>query len=918
MDAPTASPNISINTTPTYYVARIDIEGEGSGYNKPPKIVITPIGPAPTEPAEAISRIRGGAVNEIDVTKYGKGYSQTPCVRVVSDDLDPAVGTGAEVSVTLDGADTGGDPRTGIVYWEVEQGETSLRLYCRDGITQVSDTQNRPGFTVSYYTGTGSGGTGTGATVKINAFGVIWRQGSEMVNEDPCATGSGIKRAQAPDVEVESFGSGYSPSDEVTLILERAPCGLTPPNPCKLVIKGYTLGHPKCPNESSLTSLNPWRSRKVTGISVTNPGSMYLRAPEVDAGSFGTLTATSNCSGEVTGVTDADKALIGTTVLFPPGLSVRGSTEAKATAIVRATLRGTYQCYYRYVNDTVPEEEGGPLYSSLSPVTEVDCGDGASELTWSYASPPSGFSVELWRTTSNQATTLFRVAKIGGGDSFGSTTDTLSDWELVDADRDGFQVMPILLPNGELNANRFGVPPSNFAVGVMFQDRMWMGVDTTGKEPNTLRLSEADEPESMPDVNEIILQSNLRSTDYLTALIPYAGAMICCQSRHSHRLTYVSQPLIDAAVFLLAYRGCINQRCWDIYEGVIYAMDSQGVYSMNAQGNVENLSLGLDNLWQGEIDMSLREWFMVRADRKLNVLRVNIALKGDGSQKYPTRQLVYSFDYKSWWEERYPTELTAGADCRTDDGELALVYGTSRGALRQLSSGLTDLADDSVSSVTITDRGRGYRKPPKITAPGGHGAEFEAGINPDGEITGIVIKHPGTGYSPGPLTIEPPESGGRQAVASFTVGSGSAPVHWSFRSGCFEYVTDAQDKKGGETQSRHCSVTYQPTTGDCELRLQGFYNNAKYPRSNVVRRDRGAGFVHSDEIPAAVLNMKSTPQQDAEAHGVARALFAGRVLDDMTGSDRHVSIALSGKQDGSGPVSIHQVDVYGVNSKGGE
>jgi hypothetical protein len=199
----------------------------------------------------------------------------------------------------------------------------------------------------------------------------------------------------------------------------------------------------------------------------------------------------------------------------------------------------------------------------------------------------------LWRTTSNQATTLFRVAKLSGDDAFGSTTDDLTDWEVMDPGREGFQAMPVLLPNGELNANRFGVPPDNYSVAVMFQDRLWLAGDTGTENANTIRYSEVDEPESMPDVNELLLQSNLRASDYITALIPYAGALIVAQSRHCHRLTYVAQPLIDASVFLLAYRGVLNQRCWDIFDGRIYAMDDQGVYSMDPQGNVESLTLGL-------------------------------------------------------------------------------------------------------------------------------------------------------------------------------------------------------------------------------------------------------------------------------------------------------------------------------------
>lgn len=596
--------------------------------------------------------------------------------------------------------------------------------------------------------------------------------------------------------------------------------------------------------------------------------------------------------------------------------SALGPAVAEATVVARAHLRGVYQCYYRYKDPTIPESEGGPLYSNLSPVTEVDTGEGRQHIVWSYTAPPAGQHVELWRTTSSQALTLYKVATITSG--FGAYTDSLTDWELLDADRAEFAGLPILLPNGELNANRFGVPPNNYSAGVMFQDRLWMAVDTGGSNPNTLRYSETDEPESMPEDNEIVLQSNLRASDYITALIPYAGALLVMQSRHCYRLTYVSQPLVDTGVFLMAYRGCLNQRCWDIFEGRVYAMDDQGVYSVDPNGNVENLTLPLYDIWRDKIDYSLRTWFSVRADKRNALLRVCVAIKGDGSQKFPTRMFVYSFDYKTWWEERYPEELTCATEVRLNDGQTALVYGTSGGKLRTLSTGLLDLATGAIVAVTITNPGRGYKRPPSITASGGHGAEFECGINADGQITGIVIKYPGTQYVNGSLSIGAPGDGGVQATATYTVSTAAMPVHWSFKTGCFEYTNDSQDKRGGQTQSRHCSVTYQPTPNTCDLLLKAYYNNAAYPRSNVAARDRGTGFRHSDTVPAAVLNMKALPLQEAESHGVARALFAGRALDDMLGTDRHVSVALSGKQDGGGRIVLHNLDIYGVNEKGGE
>lgn len=934
VDAPTIAPTIAKSATIRYYVARIDIEDAGEGYNRPPVVNITTNGGAPTSAATALARINQGSINAIDIANYGKGYDQTPSVTFSE---SGTVGSGLAITANLEAGYPSGDPASGIVYWEIESRppDSAFNLY-NNAAAYLCTVHSSPmaevtdgGYTC--WVADAVGGTGTGAKVRVELLGL---KVAGATGGPPCCEQPKVANiTSANGIGVQAFGSGYSATDEVTVIVAFTRSSIAGvPNCssaqliCPLVLKGYGRAHKKTPKTlQELSAASRFKSKPLSSFTISNGGTMYLRPPTCNllpyTGSAKDGGTVAECRVSTAGVVtaiDPDGKLRDQRFLWPPaqGDLISNVGGAKATAVVRPHLRGKYQCYYRYVNDSVPTSEGGPIYSNLSPLTEIDCGEGATSITWTYTAS-AGKSVELWRTTSNQSTTLFRVAKIGGAGAFGSTTDDLTDWELINTKRTGFQAMPILLPNGELNANRYGVPPSDLAVGVMFQDRLWMAASTNGTAPNTLRFSEADEPESMPDVNEIVLQTNLRDTDYITALIPYAGALVVCQSRHCHRLTYVAQPLADLGVYMLAYRGCYNQRCWDIYDGKIYAMDDQGVYSLDPQGNVEDLSLGLFDYWVNKIDSSLREWFYVRVDKRMGVLRVGVAVDGDGSTKYPTRQLVYSFDFKTWWEERYPAELTCASEVRTADGGVRLVFGTSGGNLRELNSGLTDLAESSIATVTITNKGRGYKQPPKITAPGGHGAEFECALDTDGSITGIIIKCPGTQYTNGSLTIEAPPSGGSQATATYTVANDTRPIHWTFKSGCFEYTSDAQDKRAGEAQSRHCSVTYQPTANQCFLNLKAYYNNAKYPRSNVVRRDRGTGFVHSNEIPAAVLDMQATPLQEAESHGVARALFAGRVLDDMQGADRHVSIALSGKQDAAGPVSIHTLDIYGVNDKGG-
>lgn len=764
-----AAPQITVDTTDSFYVARIDILDGGGGFTKPPQLTVA----APSDPngkqAKAVCRIANGQISEVEVTDHGSLYGDTPAV---------SVGT------------------------------------------------------------TGTIGTGFAAT---------------------------IQTAEIPD-------SGNTP-----------------------------------------------KFHRVKGVTVTNPGSGYAVPPQTrikDANGF----VVGGLQLGVSGGQVFSKA-IPTAIGSPPltleiGDSVSGTPNGAGNllAIMRATFRGKYQCYYRWVDESVPKSEGGPIYSNLSPVSEVDAGHASSGLTWNIPeSPPAGAKVELWRSSSNQATTLYKVATLSGTATF---VDQINDNELTNPDRDGFSAMPILLPNGELNANRFGVPPNDFAVGVMFQDRFWMGVNTDNTQPNALRFSEVDEPESMPDVNELLIQQNLRAGDYITALIPYAGALLVCQSRHVHRLTYVSQPLIDVGIFMLAYRGCLNQRCWDIYEGRAYVMDDQGVYSLDPQGKVDGLTIGLDDLWQTKIDWNKRDWFIVRADRKLNTLRCSVAYHGDAG-KYPTRQLCFSLDYKAWWEERHPVSLIGSTDCRTKQGNVALLYGTAQGKVYRLGHGLMDDAIGAVSGVTLLDPGRGYKRPPKITASGGSGAEFTCSLNSDGQIAGIQVRHCGHGYAAGRLVIDPPDAGGVQAVADFSVRDGEMPVHYSFRSGNMEFVSDAKDPRAAGENTRQVSMVYGPTKNQSNVYLETYYNGASYPRSNVARRDRGVGFVNSDEVPAAVLDMQATPIEAAESHGVARALFAGRTLSDMDGSDKHIAVGLSGRQDSAGQVVIHSLDIHGVSPQGG-
>jgi hypothetical protein len=211
------------------------------------------------------------------------------------------------------------------------------------------------------------------------------------------------------------------------------------------------------------------------------------------------------------------------------------------------------------------------------------------------------------------------------------------------------------------------------------------------------------------------------------------------------------------------------------------------------------------------------------------VIRIFVSFDGDEG-KYPTRQIVYDPDTKSFWMEEYPQVFSSGCEVRDSTGSLVSYLGSGSG-LHQLGTGLTD----------------------------------------DG-----------------------------------------SPVSWKWKSGNMAFITDETAKTGGQQNPRTASVIYQPTADSCLLNLQCYYNGSSQPRQAVARRDRGVGFIHSNETPDAFVDMISFLHEDAPANGIARAVFAGRTIADFQGNDTHIAIGLHGEQTEAGPVVIHQIDLQGV------
>jgi len=626
------------------------VDGMGRGIRWPGGAAsVQPIGlhkPAVAPVVTAGSTSAGKRVSSIQMVDGGRGYSSVPTVTI-----------------------SGGTPT---------RPATAQALIVNGSVVGVRVSDPGSGYqsnpTVSF-----SGGLGSGAAFGVGVNGVI--SGLRITNRGSGYVQSGT---QAPTIAVNTSNglTGFVGSvvvngdglvDSIQVINPGSGATTTPT---------FTIGAGTGSGAAAAGDV----TYSVVSVSATSAGSGFFTAPFITVrpaatdpfGGGAELEATVNTAGEIASVTVAR----GGPYTAPPTALI-ADTHARAQASVAEPMRGKYLCAIRYIDNTDPEV-GGPFASSISHLVELEAGTGSGQVLWTFAHPyvdDRVTAMELWRTSGDQAVVLFRVATIQKTDPNWATTytDTLSDPDLTDPKREGYGLMPVTLPSGQINARRFEVPSGKFAVGVMFQDRTWYAVDTSGQAPNSLYYSEIDEPESVPAANELVLQENTGLPDRIVALVPFGSMLLICQTSHIYQMMYVAQPVLDASILLAAHRGVLNSRCWGVLSGVAFLVDSVGLYAFD--GNSEqSISVAVDNYWRDRIiDFSKSDKFHVACDPLTRTVRFYYCRSADSE---PVRALCYCTATQAWWEEQYATAVTA-TSLPTISGQLRLTSGGGDGAWRK-------------------------------------------------------------------------------------------------------------------------------------------------------------------------------------------------------------------------------------------
>lgn len=710
----------------------------GAGYSTPPSVVISGGGGTG---AAAVAQMAGTAIESIVITNAGTGYTSAPTVAITAGTTSAGTGAAATAAVVSLSApvcmfkgrfnDMYGVNGLGRGFrWD---GETPA-------LEPIGISKPLSAATIATSSSTGSGYVRSVAIVNggagYSSAPTVTFSGGGLTDGDPAhAKGrSKVMNARVVGMTVDARGSKYTSTPVITFSGGGA-TGVT----LNVGVSGKLSGVDILDGGTGYTSAGTSAvTATVTGGGITGAnislgvvdgrvasvlvlaaGTAATTTPTItlhsDLGSGATLVP--KMAYTVTSLTCASTSA-GTQFVAPPSISFRpdsggaevlpkvtasgtlqspveilrggaydepptatvNDTTARAIAFIDSPMRGVYKCCLRYIDDT-PEADQGPIPSAISDFTEVVASPDTATFVWRWSNDGAesrAHKIELWRTTSDQAVMLYRVATLDKVDGALPTTytDTLTDDQLLDLERTGFGMMPIVMPSGQLNARRFVPPPEYCAQAVMFQDRAWYAVDTRKLKPNSLWHSEIDEPESVPAEYEIVVQESLGEPDAIVALIPMGAYMLIAQSRHLYKMTYVSQPLIDASIRLADSRGILNARCFAVLGGVAYIADGEGLYAYADQER-KDVSVAVDDYWrEGKIDFSKRDTFYVTASPIERVVRFFYCQSGDGA--YPSRALCYSVATQAWWEETYSQALPCGAVVFRA-GRPAGLYGTSDG-----------------------------------------------------------------------------------------------------------------------------------------------------------------------------------------------------------------------------------------------
>lgn len=419
---------------------------------------------------------------------------------------------------------------------------------------------------------------------------------------------------------------------------------------------------------------------------------------------------------------------------------------------------------------------------------------------------------------------------------------------------------------------------------------------------NMVMFSEANEPESVPSVNSLILQED---GDTMRGMMVHGSYLYLLKNRHIYRLTTAGDPRRDAAVVLVAERGVVNQRCWCRAEGLAFVMDWTGIYVFDG-ASVQSASDAIQDYFRNEINWSVAKWFSAVHAPDEQTVRFFVAL---GDDTFPKNALCYNYRMQQWHLEEYPFDM--GCACEANiNGMRRVIVGVEE-TVQLLSEGVLDgcapypsSRETSLSSVsqttrgtvtgatslTITDSAADFDFSSWHAPPETYGAPI-AVIDSNGDYQYRRI----ASISSSMTTITVQEAWTTVPSVGDTYQIGAIELDAKF--GTFEYIEEEQQN------ARQVALRFEPQTYASTLNVKRFHNHSTTAQTAGMDHDNADGVVVKQDSPNIQLDLTRTTgylryntNDGFENHGPA---------------DRMLEVELKGVS-GNEKTQIYALDIEGV------
>ncbi|QDP52494.1 MAG: hypothetical protein Unbinned1606contig1000_53 [Prokaryotic dsDNA virus sp.] len=177
-------------------------------------------------------------------------------------------------------------------------------------------------------------------------------------------------------------------------------------------------------------------------------------------------------------------------------------------------------------------------------------------------------------------------------------------------------------------------------------------------ERSTIHYSEPDLSESW-DRNKKMFLTEDPLAGRMTGLMSLNASLYILYQYRMYRLSYVATPAADGKIFLNAWRGCVNHRCWVSAEGFSYLLDEKGVYRYDGN-SIEDLSDMIQPMFTGQHKWAINwldtRYFHASHSPQHHTIRWFVCLQGF---KYPYHALCYHYKHGRWWIEEYNSPISS-------------------------------------------------------------------------------------------------------------------------------------------------------------------------------------------------------------------------------------------------------------------